>query len=375
MLKDNKSKMFSRSGFSFITKLHDENFATVSMNGLLQIFSGKKPFDCIKKVKIAKTVELYNLKEINFGNNSLENKKNINNLNNTIYLILYEKNILIYSFENNYQKSILIQKINNNYYIGALFQLSNMSIIFWDKRNTINLLIYNNKKFNKDIIQPKLKNNSIIKTFVLSFMEYSQNNIFTTSTTNHPLGENCIRIYNLEHSNDKIYKLINIKNFQGYSCSIFENNICKFEKKKIICIALNYYIKNNVISNKSAIIFINYEFLEITTILEINFSINTIFNFSTSSEIGNYKRIYDYIIVNQFKSEENSKTKKKGPDNNRFLDFYVFDPKYEYEPLLLEGKKILTNNSIDITNSFILNKKNLVIFQTDQINIYTLSIN
>lgn len=372
MIKENKKKIFSMSGFSFIAKLNDENFATITMNGLLKIFSGKKPFDCLKKLKVAKTTELYNLKEINIDA-PMESENKINNLNSKIYLILYEKNILIYSFQNNYQKSFLIQTIINNYYIGALFQLSNRNILFWDKQNTLNLLIYKNKKFSQDIIQSKTKN-KIIKTFIISLMECKENQILTTSTSNHPLGENVIKIFNIESINEKNFKLINIKNFNGFSCSIFENNICKFDKKNIICIALNYYIKNNIIFNKSAILLINYEFLEIITILETNFSINTIFNFSTSLEIGSYKRLYDYIIVNQFKSEDNNKIKKKGTDNYRFLDFYVFEPKYEYEPLLLEEKKISTSSTIDITNSFILNKKNLVIFQTDQINIYILSV-
>ena len=57
-------------------------------------------------------------------------------------------------------------------------------------------------------------------------------------------------------------------------------------------------------------------------------------------------------------------------DNFRFLDFYVFEPKNEYEPLLMKEKRIMTNNPIDVTNSFLLNNKYLVIFQTAQINIY-----
>jgi hypothetical protein len=36
----------------------------------------------------------------------------------------------------------------------------------------------------------------------------------------------------------------------------------------------------------------------------------------------------------------------------------------------MKEKRIMTNNSIDVTNSFLLNNKNLVIFQTAQINIY-----
>ena len=146
------------------------------------------------------------------------------------------------------------------------------------------------------------------------------------------------------------------------------------EKQKTICIALNYYIKKNIIFNNSAILLIDYEYLEITTILELNFSINSIFNFSLISNHNNYKIKYEYIIISQFKSEDNNNIKKKGHNNCRFLDFYVFDPKYEYEPLLMEDKRIITNSTIDITNSFIINKNNLVLFQTDQINIYNLSI-
>ena len=55
---------------------------------------------------------------------------------------------------------------------------------------------------------------------------------------------------------------------------------------------------------------------------------------------------------------------------NIFLDFYVFEPKNEYELLLMKEKRIMTNNPIDVTNSFLLNNKYLVIFQTAQINIY-----
>ena len=85
--------------------------------------------------------------------------------------------------------------------------------------------------------------------------------------------------------------------------------------------------------------------------------------------------MYDYIIVSQFKSESNNNIiKKKVQKNFRFLDFYIFEPKYEYEPLLLEEKRINTNSIIDVTNSFIINKNYLVLFQTDQINIYSLSI-
>jgi len=139
----------------------------------------------------------------------------------------------------------------------------------------------------------------------------------------------------------------------------------------MICIAINFYIKKNMIINRNAIVLLNYEFLEITTIIEMEFQINTIFNFSGFSKIGNYQNIYEYITVSQLKIDNNNtKIKKKGKDNFRFIDFYFFGPKNEYEPLLMEDKRIVTNNPIDITNSFLLNNKNLLIFQTSQINIY-----
>ena len=378
MLKENKSKIFSMSGFCFVIKIHDGNFAAITMSSVLKIFLGKKPFNCLKQKQIEKTkTELYNIKEIFIKNDHLNLSKNENNYINIkdkkIYFICYAKDILIFSFENNYQKCFLIQKIINNNYIGALIQLNDKNIIFWDKKNTINLLIYLNEKkpyFQNEIIQPKL-NNKKINSYILSFAEFEKNNIITTSTNKHPLGENAIRIYKIENMNNKNSKLINYKNFIGYSCSIFENNIIKFENKKTICIALNYYIKNNIIFNNSSILFINYEYLEITTILEINYSVNSIFNFFLISKEGNNK-IYEYIIISQFKSKDNNKTKKKGNDNYRFLDFYIFDPKYEYDPLLIEEKRIETKSSIDITNSFILNEINLLIFQTDQISLYDL---
>ena len=140
------------------------------------------------------------------------------------------------------------------------------------------------------------------------------------------------------------------------------------ENQETICIAINFYIKKNIVINNSAIILLNYEFLEITTIIELEFQINTIFNFSLCT---NLKKIYEYILVSQLKAENNDiKIKKKGKDNFRFIDFYVFEPRNKYEPLLIEGKRIITNNPIDITNSFLLNHKNLVIFQTSQISIY-----
>ena len=69
-------------------------------------------------------------------------------------------------------------------------------------------------------------------------------------------------------------------------------------------------------------------------------------------------------------NNNDSKAKNKLKENFRFIDFYIFEPKNEFEPLLMEGKRIDTNNPIDVTNSFLVNNKNLVIFQTTQINIY-----
>lgn len=377
MIKDNKSKVFSMSGFSFITKIHDDNFATITMNGILKIFLGKKPFNCLKQKQITKTTELYNIKEIIIQKDSLnkskeKNDNNTNVINHKVYLLLYAKDILIYSFENNYQKSFLIQKIDNKNYIGALIQLENRNIIFLDKLNKINLMIYiqeNKKFFHNEITQPKI-NNKINNTFILSFIELDKNIVLTTSTTKHPLGEDIIRIYRLEN-NGKNSSLKIIKNFNGFSSAIFENNVIKLESKKTICIAINYYIKNNIILENNCILLLNYEFLEITTILQINCCVNSIFNFSLILEGNDFKRSYDYIMISQFKGN-NNKINKKSVDNYRFIDFYVFEPKYEYEPLLIEEERIITKSSIDITNSFIINKNYLVIFQTDQINIYLL---
>ena len=125
-----------------------------------------------------------------------------------------------------------------------------------------------------------------------------------------------------------------IKNFNGFSSAIFENNVTKLESKKTICIAINYYIKNNSILENNCILLLNYEFLEITTILQINCCVNSIFNFSLILEDNNFKRSYDYIMISQFKGN-NNKINKKSADNCRFIDFYVFEPKYEYEPLLI----------------------------------------
>ena len=161
MIKDNKNKIFSMSGIYYITKIHDDNFATITMNGILKIFFGKKPFNCLKQKQITKTTEIYNVREI-YIKKEEEEKNNTKIINNKkIYLLLYAKDILIYSFENKYQKSFLFQKINNKNYIGALIQLNNRNIIFLDKQNKINLLIYIQNKekknyFNNEIIHPKI---------------------------------------------------------------------------------------------------------------------------------------------------------------------------------------------------------------------------
>ena len=345
------------------------------MNGILKIFFGKKPFNCLKQKQITKTTEIYNVREI-YIKKEEEEKNNTKIINNKkIYLLLYAKDILIYSFENKYQKSFLFQKINNKNYIGALIQLNNRNIIFLDKQNKINLLIYIQNKekknyFNNEIIHPKIINKTN-NTFILSFIELENNIILTTSTTKHPLGEDSIKIYKLE-GGEKNLALKLIKDFNGYSCAIFENNVSKLDKQKIVCIAINYYYKNNYVFENNVILLINYDFLEITTILQINCCVNNIFNFTLVSEEENFKIKYDYIVISQFKNNNNNIKCKRTNDNFRFIDFYVFEPKYENEPLLIEEKRIITKNAIDITNLFILNQNNLVLFQTDQINIYSL---
>ena len=136
MIKENKSKIFTMSGFCFVIKIHDGNFAAITMSNVLKIFLGKKPFNCLKQKQIEKTkTELYNIKEIFIKNNQLEfskNEKNINIKDKKIYFICYAKDILLFSFENNYQKCFLIQKIINNNYIGALIQLNDKNIKFVD---------------------------------------------------------------------------------------------------------------------------------------------------------------------------------------------------------------------------------------------------
>lgn len=362
MIKNNTTKIFSMSGISFITKIHDGNFGVITMNGVLKFFSGKKPFNCLKTKQVTKGAALYNLKEI-FFKNSKKDK---------IYLILYEKEILIFSIDNKYQKCFLLQKIFNDNYIGALSQLSCGDVIFWDKKNRINLLKYSNGNkvsYNNEIIQTKIIGKDIKISYIVSLMECNNNEIITTSTSKHPLGEDAIRIYKIENNS----KLKSIMNFNGYSCAIFENNITKLQYQKTICIALNYIQKNGIIIHNSSILMFDYEYMQINTILEVDLSLNSIFNFSIKSYIGNYERIYEYIMISKYKIESNSNTKKKGPDNFRYLEFYVFEPKNEYLPLLIKNIKITTNSSIDITNSFLINKNNLVVYQTDQVSIYFLS--
>ena len=363
MINNNQNKILSISGFSFITKIHDGNFAAVNMNNNLQIFSGLKPFKCLNKKQLTKGIEIYNLKEIFISNKDEIKGSNVNK----IYLILYEKNILIYSFENGYKKIILIQKLNNSSYIGPLIQLSNKNILFFDKENKIKIMNYIGDKksiYKNDIFISKREND----TFVLSFLELEKNQIIATSTNKHPKGENVIRIYNIDYNSNN-YKLINHQNFNGYSCAIFENNMCKLNYQKTICIAINFYIKKNTLINRNAIVLLNYEYLEITTIIEIEFNISTIFNFFSFKKEFNYTNEYEYIILSQYK-ESDTKIKNKSSDKNRFLDFYIFEPRNEYEPLLMEKHRIITLNQIDITNSFLLNSKYLVIFQTSQISIY-----
>ena len=371
MIKSNPNKIFSISGFSFIIKIHDGNIATINMNNTLKIYSGKKPFNCLNGgLNISKGTEIYNLKEIFIFDDI--NHKDTNNQNTKIYLILFEKNILIYSFQNMYKKHFLLQKIKTDIYIEILNQLNDKNIIFFNKENNLKIMQY--KKENKNIFNNTIyslqKVNKNKQSFILSFLEFNKNHIVTTSTSRHPSGENIIRLYEIQFNYNNS-KLINYKNFDGYSCAIFENNICKLEKQKTICIALNFYIKKNIVFNNSAIVLLNYEYLEITTILEIDFQINSIFNFSFFSGDKDYGKIYEYILLSQIKADNiNDKKNKKGKDSFRFIDFYVFEPKNEYEPILIENKRITTNNSIDITNSFFLNKKYLVIFQTPHISIY-----
>ena len=373
MIKNNSNKIFSISGFSYITKIHDGNFATINMNNTLKIYSGKKPFNCLNKgLNITKGTNIFNLKEIFLFDYNREN--NIKNEEDKkIYLIIYEKDILIFSFENLYKKHSLLQKFRNEFYVEILIQLSTRNIIFFDKDKKVKLLEYKNES--KIIFNNKIhtlqKVNKEKNYFILSFIEFENNHILTTSTSKHPSGKDVIGVYEIQF-NSNHSKLINYQNFNGYSCAIFENNVCKLEKQKTLCIAINYYIKKNIILNNNAIVLLNYEFLEITTILEIEFQINTIFNFSFMSKDKNCNsKLFEYILICQIKGEATDIKKKKiTKDNFRFIDFYVFKPQNEYEPLLIEEKRILTQNTIDITNAFLLNNNYLVIFQTTQISIY-----
>jgi len=332
MIKNNSNKIFSISGFSFITKIHDGNFAAVNMNNTLKIYSGKKPFNCLNGgITITKGTEIFNVQEIFISDDNIK-EKDTKVDNKKIYLILYERNILIYSFLNKYKNHILLQKIKNETYIETLIQLNNKNIIYFDKECKIKFLKFENK--NKNIFNDKInslqKENKDKFAFILSFMEFNNNHIITTSTSKHPYGENVIRVYEIRFNSNR---LINYKNFSGYSCSIFDNNICKLENQETICIAINFYIKKNMVINNSAIILLNYEFLEITTIIELEFQINTIFNFSFCT---NLKKIYEYILVSQIKGESTDiKNKKKGKDNFRFIDLYVFEPRHKYEPQLM----------------------------------------
>ena len=47
-IKKNFNKIFSISGFSYITEIHDGNFAAITMNNILKIYLGLKPFNCLK---------------------------------------------------------------------------------------------------------------------------------------------------------------------------------------------------------------------------------------------------------------------------------------------------------------------------------------
>lgn len=76
MIKKNSNKIFSISGFSFITKIHDGNFAAINMNNGLKIYSGLKPFNCLyQKQNITKGTEICNLKEIFISDKNIEEDK------------------------------------------------------------------------------------------------------------------------------------------------------------------------------------------------------------------------------------------------------------------------------------------------------------
>ena len=197
MIKQNFNKIFSISGFSFLTKIHDGNFAAINMNNLLKIYSGLKPFNCLNQTKItSKGTDIYNLKEIFISNDDTK-----------IYIILYEKDILFYSFDNSYKKGTLSLKIKNEFYIQTLIQLNNKNCIFFDKENKMKYIQYN--KDNKNYFINKIytlkmnnKDNNNNK-FILSFIEFQNNHLITTSTSKHPKGENIIRVYEIKFNSDK----------------------------------------------------------------------------------------------------------------------------------------------------------------------------
>ena len=115
MIKSNPNKLFSISGFSFITNIHDGNFASINMNNTLKIYMGKKPFNCLNGgFNISKGMDIYNLKEIFISDNI--NQKSTKTESSKIYLILYAKNILIYLFQDMYKKHFLLQKIKTDIY-------------------------------------------------------------------------------------------------------------------------------------------------------------------------------------------------------------------------------------------------------------------
>ena len=61
MIKSNSNKIFSISGFSFITSIHDGNFASINMNNTLKIYMGKN-LEKFKSLKSLGDVENFFLK-------------------------------------------------------------------------------------------------------------------------------------------------------------------------------------------------------------------------------------------------------------------------------------------------------------------------
>ena len=163
--------VFSISGFSFITSIHDGNFASINMNNTLKIYMGKKPFNCLNGgLSIIKGTEIYNLKEI-FISDKINQESNKTE-STKIYLILYAKNILIYLFQDMYKKHFLLQKIKTDIYIEFLIQLNNKNIIFFNKENNIQFLQYKNE--NKNIFNNSIyflqKDKKKKLPFILSFL-------------------------------------------------------------------------------------------------------------------------------------------------------------------------------------------------------------